>query len=102
MIDYNFVPETLDWCEKHYVPPIKEHIHCKEFGNVDWTDGGCHWCLQMYPYQCQMCRDESWVRGLLSPAARIPAKTREEAAEFIEEYKQRVSVPGMKLYTQEE
>lgn len=88
MIDYNFVPETIDWCTKHYVPPIKEHIHCAEFGHVDWMDGSCQWCLAMYPYQAQMCRDESHVRGLISPAARIQAKTREEAAEFIEHYKQ--------------
>ena len=89
MIDYNFVPETLKWCKQHYVPPIKEYIYCPDFGNVDWTDGACHWCNVMWPYQCEMCRDESWVRSLLSPIARKPCVTREEAAEFIEDYKQK-------------
>ena len=102
MINYDFIPETLEWCEQHYVPPIKEHINCEQFGNIDWMDGGCHWCRDMYPYQCQMCRDESWVKGLLSPAARIQVKTREEAAEFIEAYKQRANIPGMKLCVEEE
>ena len=90
MIDYDYVPETLEWCKHHYVPPIKGHINCSAFGQVDWMDGSCHWCHEMYPYQCEMCMDESWVRGLLSPLARKQCKTREEAAEFIEEYKQRV------------
>ena len=89
MVDYNFIPETLEWCKRHYVPPIEEYIRCPDFGNVDWMNGSCHWCLEMCPYQCEMCRDESWVRGLLSPAARIQAKTRKEAAEFIESYKQK-------------
>jgi hypothetical protein len=52
-------------------------------------DGGCHWCLEMCPYEWEMCQDESWVRGLLSPLARYPVKTREEAIEFIEEYKRK-------------
>jgi hypothetical protein len=51
MIDYGVVPETLDWCASHYVPPIKDHIHCPDFGKLDWMDGSCHWCLEMYPYQ---------------------------------------------------
>ena len=89
MIDYNFVPETLDWCNKHYVPPIKAHIHCPNFSRCDGTDGSCWWCKEMTPYQHEMCRDEAWVRSLLSSAARIPASSREEAAEFIEGYKQK-------------
>lgn len=89
MIDYNFIPETLDWCKRHYVPPIKEHIHCPDFGNVDWMNGSCHWCHEMCAYQCQMCMDESWIRGLISDAARIKSPTREAAIEFIEDYKQK-------------
>ena len=91
MIDYNFVPETLDWCEKHYVPPISRYISCDAFGHSDGMSGGCWWCKEMTPYQWHMCKDESWVRGLLSPVARIPKDTREHAAEFIEEYKQKCS-----------
>ena len=89
MIDYNFVPETLAWCRQHYVPPVAEFITCSEFGHTDPMNGSCHWCLEMCPYEWEMCQDEDWVRGLLSPISRIPCKTREEAAEFIEEYKQR-------------
>ena len=55
-------------------------------------DGACWWCKEMTPYQWEMCRDETWIRGLLSPIARIPANTREEAAEFIEDYKQKRAV----------
>lgn len=88
MIDYNFVPETLKQCKQHYVPPIKEHIDCPNFGHSDGTNGTCWWCMEMTPYQHAMCQDETWIRGLLSPVARIRANTREEAAEFIENYKQ--------------
>lgn len=88
MINPDFVPETLDWCQRHYVPPVKKFISCGEFGHLDSMDGSCHWCLEMCPYQWEMCSDESWVRGLLSPIACKPAKTREEAIQFIEDYKQ--------------
>ena len=89
MINPDFVPETLRWCREHYVPPIQKYITCSEFGHTDPMNGSCHWCHEMCPYEWEMCQDEDWVRGLLSPIARIPAKTREEAIEFIEDYKQR-------------
>ena len=88
MIDYNFVPETLEWCHKHYVPPIKKYISCKYFGKCDGMNGSCHWCLEMTPYQWEMCSDETQVKNLLRPLSRNSAKTREEAAEFIERCKQ--------------
>lgn len=88
MVDLDFVPETLEWCKKHYVPPIKKYISCNEFGHCDGMNGGCHWCREMFPYQWHMCYDESWIRSLLSHTARIPKVSREEAAEFIEIYKQ--------------
>ena len=84
-----FIPETLAQCRCHYVPPVKEHIHCADFGKSDSTCGGCWWCMEMTPYQWHMCKDETWIRGLLSTAARIPCKNREEAKQFIEEYKQK-------------
>lgn len=84
-----FVPETLTWCRQHYVPPVKEHIHCPDFGKSDGTNGSCWWCKEMTPYQWHMCSDETWVRGLLSSTARILCKSREEACQFIEGYKQR-------------
>lgn len=87
MIDYNFVPETLEWCRKHYVPPIKKHISCKDFGDCDGMNGSCHWCREMTPYQWEMCSDETWIKNLLRPLSRNPEKTREEAAEFIERCK---------------
>lgn len=88
-MDNNFVPETLTWCRQHYVPPVKEHIHCPSFGKSDGTDGGCWWCMEMTPYQWHMCQDESWVTGLLSPCARVKHKDRADAIKFIEEYKQK-------------
>lgn len=89
MTDIDFVPETLEECHQHYVPPVKRFIFCEEFGHPDPMDGSCHWCLEMCPYQWEMCQDENWIRGLLSPIARRPAKTREEAIEFIENFKQK-------------
>ena len=89
MIDYNFIPETLEWCTTHYTPPIKSYIHCPGFGNTDGTDGSCWHCMEMTPYQHVMCCDESWLRGLLSPYSRCHCNTREEAAEFIENHKTR-------------
>jgi hypothetical protein len=88
--DKPVVPETLDWCKQHYTPPVKEHIHCPDFGKCDGTNGGCWWCMEMTPYQWHMCSDETWVRGLLSPTARKQHKDRTEAAIFIEDYKQRM------------
>ena len=89
MIDNNFVPETLEWCETHYIPPIKDYINCKDFGNSGGMNGGCWQCMELTPYQFEMCADETWLRGLLSSTARKQCKSREEASEFIEEHKQR-------------
>lgn len=83
------IPETLTQCRCHYVPPIDEYIHCVGFGHADATNGSCWWCMEMTPYQWHMCQDETWVRGLISEAARIPCKDRAEACMFIEEYKQK-------------
>ncbi len=87
-----FVPETLTECKQHYIPPVKEHIHCPDFGKSDGTNGGCWWCMEMTPYQWHMCSDETWLLGLLSPTARIQCQNREEAAAFIEDYKQKISL----------
>lgn len=40
----------------------------------------------MTPYQWEMCSDESWIRNLMN--RRYDSMTREEAIEFIENYKQ--------------
>lgn len=92
IIDYNFVPETLEWCRKHYVPPVKEHISCKDFGDCDGMDGSCHWCREMTPYQWYMCCDKTWIKSLLRFSPHNPEKTRKEASEFIEKYKQQLSI----------
>ena len=83
------VPETLTQCRCHYNPPVKEHIHCPDFGKSDGTNGGCWWCMEMTPYQWHMCSDETWLQGLLSSTAKVPYQSREEAARFIEDYKQK-------------
>ena len=90
----NFVPESLEWCRQHYVPLVKEHIHCPYFGKLDSTCGGCVWCSEMTPYQWHMCSDETWVRGLLSPISRFENKYREDAIKFIEDYKQKLVNKG--------
>ena len=82
------VPETLTWCRHHYVLPVEEFVTCSEFGHSDGMNGGCWWCMEMTPYQWHMCQDESWVRSLMSPIARIRKNSLAEAIEFIEQYKQ--------------
>ena len=82
------IPETLAWCRSHYCPPVQTYINCPDFGHADGMDGSCWWCMEMTPYQWHMCRDELWIIGLLSPSACIRKNTREEAIEFIEQYKQ--------------
>ena len=88
-MDRTFIPETLTHCRCDYVPPVTEYINCPDFGKSDGTNGGCWWCMEMPPYQWHMCKDETWVRGLLRSTARIPCKSREEAIQFIKEYKQK-------------
>ena len=61
-VSQNYVPESLEFCKTHYVPPIARYISCECFGNNDGTDGGCHWCLEMTPYQWNMCADAQSVR----------------------------------------
>lgn len=63
--DPNYVPENIEWCTRHYVPPVSAHISCPSFGHCDGTDGSCHWCMEMTPYQHIMCSDETWLRSLL-------------------------------------
>ena len=88
-IDFNFIPETLTWCANHYVPPIKDYIMCKDFGRCDGTNGSCYQCMELTPYQFEMCSDETWLLGLIPPSACSIYNTREEAAEFINHYKLR-------------
>lgn len=63
--DPDYVPESLEWCTSHYVPPVSAHISCPSFGRCDGMNGSCHWCMEMTPYQHCMCSDETWLRGLL-------------------------------------
>ena len=84
-----FIPETLDWCKRNYVPKVDRFINCNDFGNMDGMDGSCHWCLHMTPYQWEMCNDEKHIRGLLRENSCGKCQTREEAIEFIQKYKQK-------------
>jgi len=85
--DNNYVPETLSWCRKHYVPPVSQHIACPQFGNRDGMDGGCWWCMEMTPYQWHMCGDEGWLRRLMSPFG--GSMTKDQGIAFIESSKQK-------------
>lgn len=87
-MEKTFVPETLSWCRKHYVPKVEKHITCKEFGHSDGMDGACWWCMEMTPYQWHMCCDETWVKSLMRSFGNTQGMERDEAEEFIEGYKQ--------------
>ena len=91
-INLNFVPETLEWCKQHYVPKIDKYIACEDFGKCDGMNGSCWWCREMFPYQCEMCSDETWLQSLMNPFPSWKRKfdTKEEAIQWIEDYKQRV------------
>ncbi len=86
-------PDNVEYCEQHYIPPNKQYIICDRFGSCDGMDGACWWCREMTRYQWEMCRDEHLIQSLLSPVACVinnnQKKTREEAIEYIEGYKQR-------------
>lgn len=88
-INLEFVPETLEWCKQNYTPPIKKFINCKEFGKCDGMDGSCHWCLHITPYQWEMCSDESHIQSILRSNRNKNIKTREDAIEWIQKYKQK-------------
>ena len=80
----DFIPETLEWCKHHYVPPMDMYITCCDFGNNDGMNGSCHWCLEMTPYQFEMCWDATSVNNY----RRIKGWSKEKAISFIEDYKQ--------------
>lgn len=83
-ITKDYIPETLEWCKHHYVPPIDRYITCCDFGNNDGMNGACHWCLEMTPYQFEMCWDATSVDSYM----RMNGWSKEKAINFIEDYKQ--------------
>lgn len=94
----HYASKSLDWWKNHYCPPVDEYITCSDFGRIDGSNGCCWWCMESTPYQWYMCSDESWVRGLMSPYACVKKDTREEAIEFIEQYKQKHSTQHDQKY----
>lgn len=95
----DFVPETLDWCKSHYVPPVQKYITCTDFGHTDAMNGSCWWCMEMTPYQWYMCQDESWVRSLLGDLSKLKNKNRAEAISFVDGYKQQNPMAAVKRRT---
>lgn len=85
----DFVPETLSWCRQHYVPKFDRYITCEDFGHTDAMNGSCWWCMEMTPYQWHMCCDETWLRSLMRSFGNVPSRSKEDAIQFIEEYKQK-------------
>jgi hypothetical protein len=73
--------------KKKYNPPDYTQITCKSFGYIDGMSASCHYCLMETPYQWEMCSDESWKRGLMSPHSKIPNCSESEAIQFINDYK---------------
>lgn len=88
MVDL-YIPETLEECAQHYLPPIWQYVSCNHFGNSDGMSGGCQWCREMTPYQWEMCQDEDLLRRLMKQTTAHPARcSYEEAVEYITKYKQ--------------
>ena len=84
-----YIPETLHWCREHYVPPVKEHIHCHKFGNTNGIDGSCRWCMEMEPYQWHMYQDASTMNILRNKNISI-----RDAIDLIEARKQVHPMPN--------
>lgn len=80
-----YVPETLEQCKTNYLPPNYKYICCNEFGNPDGMVGSCIWCLEMTPYQFEMCNDESKIKSLCNNKK----ITRQEAIKLLSEQKER-------------
>lgn len=70
-----------------YNYPDYYFIDCCAFGSCDGMNGACHYCREETPYQFEMCSDESWKKGLMSPLSKMPNCSEEEAIKFINEYK---------------
>ena len=60
------------------------YIICCDFGNNDGMNGSCHWCLEMTPYQFEMCWDATSVNNYIH----VKGWSKEKASNFIEDYKQ--------------
>ena len=86
-VSQNYIPESLEFCRTHYIPPIARYISCECFGRNDGTNGGCHWCLEMTPYQWYMYSDEQDVQH----AMRNYDFSYEDAIRFVEIKKNRRS-----------
>lgn len=93
---YNFIPENLEWCTNHYVPPVKKFISCGDFGKCDGMDGACWWCMEMTPYQWEMCSDEAHKTSLMKTG-----KSEEEAISYIKEYKKKSPSKNTIIYLYE-
>ena len=84
-----FVPETIEQCKSHYLPPNHDYINCLNFGYADGMNGSCHWCREMTPYQWHMCLDAEWLRMLLKPLNGVKHfNSKEDASLYIEQHKQ--------------
>lgn len=59
-------------------------IHEVQDKHNDGMNGSCHWCLEMTPYQFEMCWDATSVNSY----RRMKGWSKEKAVSFIEDYKQ--------------
>lgn len=81
--------ESLGQCQENYCYPVQKYISCEIFGYSDGMNGGCHWCLEMTPYQWYMCQDEGFKRSLMKQKPHGKGLNEGEAIEFIQERKSR-------------
>ena len=86
-----YIPETLEDCKTHYLPPNPDYIHCLNFGNIDGMNGTCHWCREMTPYMWWMCSDASWLSRLLLSPAKTCFASKEDAIAHIDFWKQNMA-----------
>lgn len=77
--------ETLEQCRSNYCRKVEKYISCDHFGESDGMDGGCHWCLEMTPYQWEMCYDYGHKNNLIQRGC-----SEKEAIETIQNRKQRM------------
>ena len=96
----DYVPETIYQCRTSYIPPIKKYITCNDFGKSDGMDGCCHWCMEMFPYQFEMCHDESHIKSHLVQGEYFNGKikTREDAIKMIHSCKSKCKIEEVTIY----
>lgn len=81
-----FVPHSLEEAHTHYCPPNDDIIKCRQFGWYEPTKRECGYCIQLHPYEAEMCADAVRLRELKQTNP-LMKHNNELAINFINEYK---------------